>query len=31
MSTKVTINRLKTGVPGFDEILGGGCPSFRST
>ncbi|AIS16133.1 ATPase domain-containing protein [Pseudomonas rhizosphaerae] len=28
MSTKVTINRLKTGVPGFDEILGGGLPEF---
>ncbi|MBD8613419.1 AAA family ATPase [Pseudomonas putida] len=28
MSTKVTINRLKTGVPGFDESLGGGLPEF---
>ncbi|WP_346831829.1 ATPase domain-containing protein [Pseudomonas abietaniphila] len=28
MSTKVTINRLATGVPGFDEILGGGLPEF---
>lgn len=28
MSTKVTINRLFTGVPGFDEILGGGLPEF---
>ena len=28
MSSKVTINRLKTGVPGLDEILGGGLPEF---
>jgi len=28
MSRKVTINRLKTGVPGLDEILGGGLPEF---
>lgn len=28
MSTKVTINRLATGVPGLDEILGGGLPEF---
>jgi circadian clock protein KaiC len=28
MNTKVTINRLATGVPGFDEILGGGLPEF---
>ena len=27
-STKVTINRLATGVPGLDEILGGGLPEF---
>src|SRR5678809_1360244 len=25
---KVTINRLPTGVPGLDEILGGGIPEF---
>jgi circadian clock protein KaiC len=25
---KATINRLKTAVPGFDEILGGGLPEF---
>ncbi|MEO5660350.1 MAG: ATPase domain-containing protein [Polaromonas sp.] len=25
---KVTINRLPTGVPGLDEILGGGLPEF---
>lgn len=25
---KATINRLKTGVPGLDEILGGGLPEF---
>lgn len=31
MNTKVTINRLATGVPGLDEVLGGGCRSFRST
>ena len=28
MSTKVTINRLTTGVPGLDEVLGGGLPEF---
>jgi circadian clock protein KaiC len=28
MTTKVTINRLATGVPGLDEILGGGLPEF---
>ncbi|MBC7414802.1 MAG: AAA family ATPase [Herminiimonas sp.] len=28
MSTKVTINRLRTGVPGLDDILGGGLPEF---
>jgi circadian clock protein KaiC len=28
MSTKVTINRLATGVPGLDAILGGGLPEF---
>ena len=30
MSTqdKVTINKLPTGVPGLDEILGGGLPEF---
>ena len=28
MSTKVTINRLPTGVPGLDEVLGGGLPEF---
>jgi circadian clock protein KaiC len=28
MSNKVTINRLPTGVPGLDEILGGGLPEF---
>lgn len=26
--TKVTINQLPTGVPGLDEILGGGVPEF---
>src|SRR6478609_487939 len=25
---KVTINKLPTGVPGLDEILGGGLPEF---
>jgi circadian clock protein KaiC len=25
---KVTINRLKTGIDGFDEVLGGGLPEF---
>lgn len=28
MNTKVTINRLCTGVPGLDEVLGGGLPEF---
>jgi circadian clock protein KaiC len=28
MSNKVAINRLATGVPGLDEILGGGLPEF---
>ncbi|MGZ5155680.1 MAG: RAD55 family ATPase [Caldimonas sp.] len=28
MSDKVTINRLPTGVPGLDEILGGGLPEL---
>ena len=28
MTSKVTINRLTTGVPGLDEILGGGLPEF---
>jgi circadian clock protein KaiC len=28
MSDKVTIRRLATGVPGLDEILGGGLPEF---
>jgi circadian clock protein KaiC len=28
MSTKVTIHRLSTGVPGLDAILGGGLPEF---
>ena len=28
MTRKVTINRLTTGVPGFDEVLGGGIPEF---
>ena len=28
MTTKVTINRLKTGVPGMDDVLGGGLPEF---
>lgn len=28
MSTKVTINRLSTGVPGLDEVLGGGLPEL---
>ena len=27
-SGKATINRLKSGVPGFDEVLGGGLPEF---
>ena len=28
MTSSVTINRLSTGVPGLDEILGGGLPEF---
>ena len=28
MTTKVTIRRLATGVPGLDSILGGGLPEF---
>ena len=28
MTSKVTINRLATGVPGLDEILAGGLPEF---
>ena len=28
MTSKVTINRLRTGVPGLDEVLGGGLPEF---
>ena len=28
MTTKATINRLATGVPGLDEVLGGGLPEF---
>ena len=28
MNSTVTINRLATGVPGLDEILGGGLPEF---
>ena len=28
MNTKVTINRLPTGVPGLDVVLGGGLPEF---
>ncbi|WHS63138.1 ATPase domain-containing protein [Pseudomonas sp. G2-4] len=28
MNTKVAINRLSTGVPGLDEVLGGGLPEF---
>ena len=28
MTKKVTINRLNTGVPGLDEVLGGGLPEF---
>ncbi|MBW4049802.1 MAG: AAA family ATPase [Proteobacteria bacterium] len=27
-SVKATINRLRTGVPGLDEVLGGGLPEF---
>lgn len=28
MSNTVTIQRLKTGIPGFDHLLGGGLPEF---
>src|SRR5512132_3446050 len=28
MSENVTINRLATGVPGLDQVLGGGLPEF---
>src|SRR3984957_20672588 len=28
MNPKVTINRLATGVPGLDAVLGGGLPEF---
>lgn len=28
MSNKVTIRRLETGVPGLEELLGGGLPEF---
>ncbi len=28
MSTKATINRLATSVPGLDDVLGGGLPEF---
>ena len=28
MSRKVTINRLSTGVPGLDVVLGGGLPEY---
>ncbi len=28
MDAKVTINRLATGVPGLDEVLGGGLPEY---
>jgi len=28
MTTKVTIHRLATGVPGLDDVLGGGLPEF---
>ena len=28
MTSKVSINRLATGVPGLDEVLGGGLPEF---
>ena len=28
MTTKVKINCLTTGVPGLDEVLGGGLPEF---
>ena len=28
MTTKATINRLPTGVPGLDDVLGGGLPEY---
>ena len=28
MNSKVTINRLSTGVPGLDQVLGGGLPEY---
>ena len=28
MTTKISINRLSTGVPGLDAVLGGGLPEF---
>jgi len=28
MNKTVTINRLTTGVPGLDDVLGGGLPEF---
>ena len=28
MTTHVTIHRLPTGIPGLDDILGGGLPEF---
>jgi circadian clock protein KaiC len=28
MTTRVSINRLPTGIPGLDEVLGGGLPEF---
>ena len=28
MGNKVTIRRLATGVPGLDDLLGGGLPEF---
>ncbi|WP_229502736.1 RAD55 family ATPase [Pseudoduganella guangdongensis] len=28
MSNKVNIKRLATGIPGLDELLGGGVPEF---
>jgi circadian clock protein KaiC len=31
MTTKVNIKRLATGVPGLDEVLGGGLPEFSFT
>ena len=28
IGSRATINRLATGVPGLDEVLGGGLPEF---